>query len=78
MRNLPLVTEITMNDTIPPLNKRTALGGQFWTVGALGALGARGVPFAAVLVAVGVHLVLWPTLGSGRRAVSSKFLLQAE
>ena len=67
-----------MNRTTPPLNKRTALGGQFWTLGALGALTVHSVPFATVLIAVGVHLVLSPVLASGRSAGPSKFLLRAE
>ncbi|NHN57956.1 MULTISPECIES: hypothetical protein [Halorussus] len=67
-----------MNCTIPPLNKRTALGGQFWAVGALGALSVHCVPFATVLVAVGVQLVLGPALAAGRSAGPFKLLLSPE
>lgn len=50
--------------TTPPLavNKRTVLGGQYWTIGAVIALASDSVPLAALLVAVGAYLVLAPRL----------------
>ncbi|NEU57395.1 hypothetical protein [Halorussus sp. MSC15.2] len=61
-----------MNHATPALNKRTVLGGQFC---AFGVLTLEVALLALLLVAVGVYLVLEPTLSSVRNGGPSRFLL---
>ena len=63
--------------TTARLNKRTVLGGQYWTIAAIGALTAHGVLLAVVLGVVGAYLVC-PAVGRPRSAGPSKFLLRAK
>ena len=62
----------------PPVNKRTLLGGHYWTIGAVIGFAPGNAPVATLLLVVGAYFLLEPRLSSVRKSRPFRLLLSAE